>query len=504
MAWFDVYDPATGRWSELEDMPRARDHFQAVVLGDRLYAIGGRDRDLGRKKGANEAFDFTRGEWVTSLAPLPTPRGGFAAAAVGNEILAIGGETKERAHATVEAYDTETDRWRALDPLPIPRHGIQAAVCGGAAYVVAGGREPGGDAPTDVHEVFLPQPGSGCEPASETDAGAVAPGSFRTAVLEGASPRYPTSLQLGPDGRLYVAQQDGLILAYTVARAGEGKYAVTATENRPRGADPEPRRRQELGDRLRHPRRPRASRGGARLMARRRRLAVAAAAGAAALAVAVVAAERLSRSGETVHACTPRPETVRLPEGRASSAGRWLALPSLPHSRDEPRGAAAGGVVYLATGLEPGGRAGSAPPPRCGPTTPPGGSTASFPPSPCVSTTWPPSRTAGRSTSLAAGATAPRAPSSRSTTSGQDAGRTAPTCRPPATTTAPLRWQGSPTWSAVATPETTASTRWRSSTRGRGAGRGGRACRSAQVGSASSPWPERSSPRAEATTTRAG
>lgn len=40
----------------------------------------------------------------------------------------------------------------------------------------------------------------------------------------------PTSLQFGPDGRLYVAQQNGLIRAYTISRTGTNTYNVTATE----------------------------------------------------------------------------------------------------------------------------------------------------------------------------------------------------------------------------------------------------------------------------------
>src|SRR5687768_16622386 len=54
--------------------------------------------------------------------------------------------------------------------------------------------------------------------------------SFTRAALAGESSIRPTSLQFGPDGRLYVAQQDGVIKAYTVARTGPGSYAVTATE----------------------------------------------------------------------------------------------------------------------------------------------------------------------------------------------------------------------------------------------------------------------------------
>ena len=52
--------------------------------------------------------------------------------------------------------------------------------------------------------------------------------SKKTLALETSS--RPTSLQWGPDGRLYVASQSGVIKAYTVARSSTGSYSVTATE----------------------------------------------------------------------------------------------------------------------------------------------------------------------------------------------------------------------------------------------------------------------------------
>ena len=57
---------------------------------------------------------------------------------------------------------------------------------------------------------------------------------FKRSQLIGGTTNRPTTLQFGPDGRLYVAQQDGLIYAYTIARAVVDEttvtYTATATE----------------------------------------------------------------------------------------------------------------------------------------------------------------------------------------------------------------------------------------------------------------------------------
>ncbi len=55
--------------------------------------------------------------------------------------------------------------------------------------------------------------------------------SFSAADLQGISLQNPTSLQFGPDGRLYVAQQNGLILVLTVERTGPATYQVTNQES---------------------------------------------------------------------------------------------------------------------------------------------------------------------------------------------------------------------------------------------------------------------------------
>lgn len=53
---------------------------------------------------------------------------------------------------------------------------------------------------------------------------------FTSSGLVGESSNNPTSLQFGPDGRLYVSQQNGTIYAYTIQRNGPNDYEVTSTE----------------------------------------------------------------------------------------------------------------------------------------------------------------------------------------------------------------------------------------------------------------------------------
>jgi hypothetical protein len=43
--WFDVYNPQTGIWMSLLDAPNARDPFQATLIGEKIYVIGGAQTD---------------------------------------------------------------------------------------------------------------------------------------------------------------------------------------------------------------------------------------------------------------------------------------------------------------------------------------------------------------------------------------------------------------------------------------------------------------------------
>ena len=53
---------------------------------------------------------------------------------------------------------------------------------------------------------------------------------FAKGVVDGAGTNHVTTLRFGPDGRLYVGQQNGIIRALTLERRGVAQYRVTATE----------------------------------------------------------------------------------------------------------------------------------------------------------------------------------------------------------------------------------------------------------------------------------
>ncbi|MBC2840231.1 malectin domain-containing carbohydrate-binding protein [Robiginitalea sp. SC105] len=158
-AWFDEFDPATGVWTTLTDAPRARDHFHAEVIGDKLYVAGGR---LSGGTGGTfapliaevDVYDFTSGTWSTlpSGQNLPTPRGAASVAVFQNELYVIGGEigvdlqgnTINDAQKTTESYNPVTGTWTTRADLITERHGTQAIVSGDGIHITAGSNTQGG------------------------------------------------------------------------------------------------------------------------------------------------------------------------------------------------------------------------------------------------------------------------------------------------------------------------------------------------------------------------
>lgn len=166
--WFDEYDPVTGEWRTLPDAPHARDHFQAVVHGDRLYALAGRTTSKVTNQvfdltiTAIDIYDFNMGKWLPEdqCPTLPTARAGNMAMAWNDEIVVGGGESMSQrpAHDEVEAFDVRTGRWSQWPSLGRGRHGSGFAIIGDAVYTASGsGNRGGGPELTTIERLKLPR-----------------------------------------------------------------------------------------------------------------------------------------------------------------------------------------------------------------------------------------------------------------------------------------------------------------------------------------------------------
>lgn len=164
VAWLDALNLKTGEWRRLPDAPRPRDHFQTAIIGDKLYAVGGRRSSAATKETFNlvitevDVFDLKTETWSTlpAVSNLPTGRAGSMTHAHGPWLIVIGGEShvQQAAHAEVEVLDTRNGSWSKWPSLQRGRHGTGLAQIGNKLYTASGSGNRGGGPELDSVEVF--------------------------------------------------------------------------------------------------------------------------------------------------------------------------------------------------------------------------------------------------------------------------------------------------------------------------------------------------------------
>lgn len=152
---FDEYDPKTNTWTGLPDAPHIRDHSMAVVIGDKLYAIGGRNTSLHDPNNFMsffnkvllevDCYDFKTGKWTTLDAKLPMGTGGGTAVNLDGKLFYIGGE---RATATTpngpqkDVYYLDvadpSAQWVEAAKLNKARNGVGGTVLNHKIYIAGG------------------------------------------------------------------------------------------------------------------------------------------------------------------------------------------------------------------------------------------------------------------------------------------------------------------------------------------------------------------------------
>lgn len=140
------FDPASGQWSDLPDLPEPRSSHDVVVLNNKLYVIGG--WSLGGEAGDAKWFDTALSLDLTAEHPTwqsiaqPFQRRALIAAAHRGKIYVMGGfQSESEASLRVDIYDPTAGTWSRGPDLPGPEHngfGPAAACVGENLFVSVG------------------------------------------------------------------------------------------------------------------------------------------------------------------------------------------------------------------------------------------------------------------------------------------------------------------------------------------------------------------------------
>jgi N-acetylneuraminic acid mutarotase len=85
---------------------------------------------------------------------MPTARSGHGAVVMGGRIYTMGGEGTRRVFGQVESYDPKSDKWEHHTAMRTPRHGLGAVAIGDSIFVAGGGVVVGGNFQSAINEEF--------------------------------------------------------------------------------------------------------------------------------------------------------------------------------------------------------------------------------------------------------------------------------------------------------------------------------------------------------------
>ena len=125
------WDPATETWTQLANMPTAKQNIQGAYWNGKIYVPGG---FTGAHITENAIYDIATNTWSTG-APLPAAQTGTNVA-FNNKIYNFGGNPGPQ--STVTIYDIATNTWSPGAPMPAATTYGRSTVAGNFAYYAGG------------------------------------------------------------------------------------------------------------------------------------------------------------------------------------------------------------------------------------------------------------------------------------------------------------------------------------------------------------------------------
>jgi len=136
-----VFDPKSGKWDSLPDLPAPRSSHDACVVGDRIVVAGGWHMNGKGKKSVwhDDALvlDLSKKPLRWEAIRQPFQRRALNIAAVGEKVYVVGGMGPDGLDKRVDVLDLKTRQWSEGPALPGPaRNAFTPAACanGGQLY----------------------------------------------------------------------------------------------------------------------------------------------------------------------------------------------------------------------------------------------------------------------------------------------------------------------------------------------------------------------------------
>jgi hypothetical protein len=162
IAWADLYDPTTKKWSATGTMTISReDHSASLLTSGQVLVVGGTTVDFnGVTVASAELYNPATGNWTATGSMLQSRERHTATVLQNGQVLVAGGDFYDGVNFGVltesELYDSALGTWSATASMSTPRYGARAALLLDGRVLEAGGVIDLSFIPTATAELYTP------------------------------------------------------------------------------------------------------------------------------------------------------------------------------------------------------------------------------------------------------------------------------------------------------------------------------------------------------------